>query len=61
MLLYLHQTVAAHGPVTGPVAFAGGSVPKTVAPLFQHVEAFGVPNVSLQPHVLSLTPVEFEQ
>lgn len=51
----------AHGPVAGAVAFVGGPAAKAVAPLLYHVEAFGMPDVSLQPHVLPLPPVEFQQ
>lgn len=53
--------MAAHGSVTGAITFIRGSVPEAVTPLFNHVEALGVPNVRLQPHVLSLTPVELKQ
>lgn len=58
---YLQQTVGAHGSVAGPVTFICGSIPEAVTPLFNHVEALGVPNVCLQPHVLPLTPVELQQ
>lgn len=58
---YLQQAVAAHCPVARPVAFVCGSVPKAVAPLFNHVEALGVPNVRLQPNVLPLSAVKLQQ
>lgn len=58
---YLQQAVAAHCPVARPVAFVRGPLPEAVAPLFNHVEALGVPNVRLQPHVLPLPPVELQQ
>lgn len=58
---YLQQTVAAHRPVGRPIAFVRGSVPEAVAPLFNHVEALGVPDVGLQPDVLPLAAVELQQ
>lgn len=58
---HLQETVAAHSPVAGPVALKGGPVPQTIAPLLQHVEALGVPDVCLQPHVLPLPAVELQQ
>lgn len=59
--LYLQKAMTAHGSVAGTVAFVCGSVSEAVAPLFQHVEALGVPNVRLQPHILSLATVELKQ
>lgn len=53
--------MAAHGSVAGTIAFVCGSVPQAVAPLFHHVEALGVPNVRLQPYILSLAAVELQQ
>ena len=53
--------MAAHCPVGRPVAFVCGSVPEAVAPLFNHVEALGVPNVRLQPLVLPLAAIELQQ
>ena len=47
--------------MTRAVAFVGGLVPKAVSPLFNHVEALGVPNVRFQPDVLSLAAVELQQ
>lgn len=58
---YLEQTVAAHGPVAGPVTLVCGSVPKAVAPLFNHVKAFCMPNMRLQPDVLPLPAVKLQQ
>lgn len=58
---YLQQAVAAHCPEARPVAFVRGSVPEAVAPLLHHVEAFGVPNVRLQPNVLPLPAVKLQQ
>jgi len=58
---YLEQAVGAHGAVGGAVALGGGPVPQAVAPAPQHVEALGVPDVRLQPHVLALPPVELQQ
>ena len=51
----------AHGTVAGAVALGGGPVAQTVAPLLQHVEALGVPDVRLQPHALPLPPVELQE
>lgn len=53
--------MAAHCSVASPVAFVCGPVPKAVTPLFNHVEALGVPNVRFQPNVLTLTAVELQQ
>lgn len=53
--------MVAHCPVARPVALVCGSVPEAVAPLFHHVEALGVPDVRLQPHVLPLAAVELQQ
>ncbi len=58
---YLQQAVAAHCPVARPVAFICWPVPKAVAPLLNHVEALGMPNVCLQPHVLPLPAVKLQQ
>lgn len=58
---YLQEAVAAHCPVGGPIALVCGSVPEAVTPLFNHVEALGMPNVSLQPHVLPLPAVKLQQ
>lgn len=58
---YLQQAVAAHCPVTRPVALVCGSDPKAVAPPLHHVEALGMPNVSLQPDVLPLAAVELQK
>lgn len=59
--VHLQQAVAAHCPVARPVAFVSGSIPEAVAPLFNHVEALGMPNVCLQPNVLPLSPVKLQQ
>lgn len=53
--------MAAHCPVAGPITFVRGSVAKAVAPLFNHVKAFCMPNVRLQPNVLPLSAVELQQ
>lgn len=53
--------MAAHCSVASSVAFVCGPVPEAVTPLFNHVEAFGVPNVCFQPNVLPLTAVELQQ
>lgn len=58
---HLQQAVATHRSVARPVAFVCWSVSKAVAPLFDHVETLGVPNVSLQPNVLPLSAVKLQQ
>lgn len=60
-MCHLQQTVGAHGSVAGPVTLVRRSVPEAVTPLFNHVEALGVPNVRLQPLVLPLAAVELQQ
>lgn len=58
---HLQQAVATHRSVARPVAFVCWSVSKAVAPLFDHVETLGVPNVRLQPNVLPLSAVKLQQ
>lgn len=53
--------MAAHCSEARPITFVCGSVPETVTPLFDHVEALGMPNVRLEPNVLPLPPVELQQ
>lgn len=53
--------MATHRSVARPVAFVCWSVSKAVAPLFDHVETLGVPNVRLQPNVLPLSAVKLQQ
>lgn len=58
---YLKEGVAVHCSVAWSVAFIRRSVPETITPLFDHVEAFGMPNVCLQPNVLPLAAVELQK
>lgn len=53
--------MAAHCPVAGPITFVCGPFPKAVAPLFNHVKAFCMPNMRLQPNVLLLSAVKLQQ
>lgn len=53
--------MATHRSVARPVAFVCWSVSKAVAPLFDHVETLGMPNVRLQPNVLPLSAVKLQQ
>lgn len=50
-----------HGSVTGSEGFCSGFVWQTVAPSFQHVEAFGMPNVCLKPLILPLSAIKLQK
>lgn len=50
-----------HGSVAGSEALRRGFERQTVAPGLLHVEAFGVPDVCLQPFVLPLSAIELQQ
>lgn len=60
-LFYLNQAMLGCGPVTSSEAFIIGIVRQLVAPELSHVEALGVPDMSLKPHGCELTSVVFHQ